>query len=313
MKKIIRKLDASIQNLYIRANRPLLPVSKYIRKPMRLFFHQSPYLRHDSRLYLKPLLLDRFHRLFVGEHPKDFTIYKNQIKFRSYGGAMSIQAYYVGEIEYHLVQYLVRQICPDFVMIDIGGHHGAYSLIVAYELRKRGWKGLIHCFEADPNNCELIKYNFQQNNLEEYIIIHNKAVADFVGRKKFLFHKDNSSGYLIDNNYHEPNARVEDVEVTKIDEMIDILSNVKLIKMDIQGGESSALIGAEQLINRNKPILLVEAVPTWDSTKKTKEILEKQNYFLHGVNKYGELCDLESPKVYVSWDLVALAIKQSKV
>ncbi|MEQ9006623.1 MAG: hypothetical protein RLP12_01980, partial [Ekhidna sp.] len=121
MNKTMLKLIAKkLINVYSSIGYPLLPITKHIREPLRWYYHQNPLLRHDNRFYLKPALLKLFHRILVVDHPQDFTIYQDKIKFRSFGSLMSVHGYYVGEIEYHLVQYIVSQICPGFVMLDIG-------------------------------------------------------------------------------------------------------------------------------------------------------------------------------------------------
>lgn len=311
MKKILKEIDQKLSNNYLRAGRPLLPITKFIRKPMRWYYHQSPLLRHDSKIYLKPFLLQRLHSLFVVDYPKDFTIYKNQIKFRSFGSIMSEQAYYTGEVEHHLVQYLIKQICPNFVMIDVGGHHGAYTLIVAYELKKRGWNGVIHCFEPDINNFALLEYNIKQNELEEYVILYNQAVSNVTGKQDFCLLNDNSGNYLLSesnlfNNHKQKDISIQQVDVMQLDDLISKLDPVNLIKFDIQGGESLALKGAEKIIKQNRPILLVEAVQQWQSTKETEKILNQYQYLIQGVDKHGQLCHFNSPQVYVSWDWVAL-------
>jgi FkbM family methyltransferase len=311
IKKNIIKFEKSLHHKYIKLGRPLLPVSKFIREPMRWYYHQSKFLRHDSKMYIKPFLLERLHSWFVDEHPQDFYIYNNQIRFRSSGSMMSMQAYYVGEVEYHLIQYLVSTIRPDFVMIDIGAHHGAYTLIVAHELRNRGWKGVIHSFEPDSRNFSLLEYNIQQNNLEDYVVLHNQAVGSIVGKQNFYKKEDNSSNFLLySNNYlEEQNIKgnlLESVEVNTIDNICTALNSVDLIKLDIQGGESYALKGGNKTINNYQPILLVEAVAEWESTQQVIKILDEYNYLIRGVNKKGEICEINSKDVFVSWDLVAL-------
>ncbi|PSB04098.1 FkbM family methyltransferase [Merismopedia glauca] len=309
IRKILKNIDQTITNTYTKAGYPLLPITQHLREPLRWYYHQSPWLRHDNQLYWKPFFLNRIHSLFVVEHPDDFLVYHEQIKFRSFGSLMSTQAYYVGEIEFHLVQYVVSQICPDFVMLDVGAHHGIYTLIVAYELKKRGWKGTIHCFEPDPQNFALLSHNVRENGLEDYAILHNQAVADTIGKQQFLSSNDNSGNFLIEGSEeYIDNGKIptQEVDVTTLDTWHNQLSHVNLIKMDIQGGEPLALKGAANIIKQYKPNIVVEAVPGWSSTPKTTQILEEYGYSIYGVTKEGKTCNLGSSEVFVSWDWVAL-------
>jgi FkbM family methyltransferase len=311
MKSLIISLEQKLSGAYISINRPFLPITRLIREPLRWFYHRSPYLRHDSKIYLRPFLLNRIHSLFVAEHPHDFRIYNNQIKFRSFGSALSEQAYYVGEVEYHLIQYLVKQICDDFTMIDIGAHHGAYTLIAAYELRKRGLKGKIYSFEPDPSNFSLLAYNVEQNELSEYVVLHEMAVGEVNGKENFCIDDDNSGNSLksaLDELTADGDLKyssIQLVDVVKLDDFAENLFHINLIKLDIQGGEPYALRGARDTLIKHQPILLIEAVPQWKTTKMSKEILDEYNYQISGIDKNGQTCEPNSKKAFVSWDWLA--------
>lgn len=312
LKKKIKNTLKSVASAYKSARYPLLPITKFIREPMRWFYHQSPLLRHDSKFYLKPFLLRHIHDLLVVNHPQDFKIYGEKINLRSYGSLMSVQGYYVGEIEYHLVQYIVSQIKPGFVVLDVGAHHGVYTLIVAYELKSRGWKGVIHSFEPNPLNFSLLEYNVKQNQLTDYVILHNEAVSNLESRQKLLVDSRENSGCqlesveVIDEESYQNFIEKQEVKVIKLDELLKDLRNVSLIKMDIQGAEPLALQGGETIIKRDNPILVVEAVKNWSSTEKTKEFLTEHNYEIYGVSSKGKLCQMDSPDVFVSWDWLGL-------
>ena len=300
---------------YKSAGYPLLPITKFIRKPMRWFYHQSPLLRHDNKFYLKPFLLKHLHDLLVVDHPQDFKIYGDKINFRSYGSLMSVQGYYVGEIEYHLIQYIVSQLKPNFVMFDVGAHHGLYTLVVASELKSRGWRGVIHSFEPNPFNFSLLKYNVEQNDLTDYVVLHNQAVSNRESQEKLMVYIGENSGGELKQVFDTREISLSkemtsyDTKVSKLDSFYDNLDSVDLIKMDIQGAEPLALAGAEKTIKRDKPILVVEAVQDWDSTKKIEEFLIEHNYSIYGLDSQGGLCDINSSKVFVSWDWIGLPSK----
>lgn len=310
--KYITNVSKNIEAKYKAMGYPFVPVTRVIQGPMRWFYHLSPLFRHDSRFYLKPFILKVLHSMLVVKHPHDFRIYGDKIAFRSYGSFMSVEGYYVGEIEHHLVQYVVNQIKPGFVMLDIGAHHGVYTLTVAYELKTRKWKGLVHSFEPNPFNFSLLTYNVKKNNLSYYVTLHNLATSDKKSREKLLFSpEENSDGQLesvqeIGGADFQNSIEKHDVEVVTLDSLLKDVKKVNLIKMDVQGAELLSLQGGEKLINRDKPILVIEAVANWVSTKKIKTFLTKHGYTLHGVDKKGALCPIDSPDVFVSWDLIGL-------
>lgn len=71
-----------------------------------------------------------------------------------------------------------------------------------------------------------------------------------------------------------------DIPVKKLDDIIPENENVTLIKLDIEGYEKNALMGAEQIIKRCKPIVIAEM---------SSEHLYTE--FDYQMNKYGYYCD----------------------
>src|SRR4051812_40237417 len=107
LKQAIKSIVKGCWRLYAATGSPLLPITRLLQRPLRWYYHRSPVLRHDTRFCWKPRLLSLLHDLLIKDHPGDFMIYRGQLKFRSQGSIMSVQAYYVGEVEYHLLQYIV--------------------------------------------------------------------------------------------------------------------------------------------------------------------------------------------------------------
>lgn len=297
---------------YESAGYPLLPLTRLFRGPLRWFYHRSPLLRHDSKRYLKPRLLTRLHALLVKDHPPDFAIYRGQLNFRSYGSEMSVQGYYVGEIEHHLVQFVVGRLRPGFIMIDVGAHHGVFTLVVSFELKKRGWPGHVYAFEPGPENYALLQYNLARNGLEAYATLSPTAVGSECGSSALLLNpRDNSDNRLeLEGGRSalggDKGANRQQVVVTNLDQFCDRLSEVHLIKVDVQGHEPLVLAGATRLIERHRPIILVEAVQGWPSTAQIRDFLVTHGYRIHGVSARAELCALGGPEAFVSWDWVGI-------
>lgn len=304
MKQFLQRIYRNYQ----KAGYPLLPLTRHMQKPLRWYYHRSPFLRHDNRRYFKPYVLELLHRALIRTLPKDFRIYKDQIRFRSYGSVMSLHGYYVGEIEYHLVKFLTSRIKEGFVMFDVGAHHGLFTLVCAYELARRGLSGTVYSFEPFPENFELLCYNVRDNQLEPYAKLFNVAVANTPGVGNLAVGKnENSDNVLVRDGSGDADAgHYEPVKVMTIDQFCSEVQRVDLIKIDVQGGEPAVLEGAKQLIERDRPILIVEAVAEWPSTKHIRTLLQEYNYELFGVTKNGELCPVESGHAFISWDWVGL-------
>jgi hypothetical protein len=96
------------------------------------------------------------------------------------------------------------------------------------------------------------------------------------------------------------------VAVTHLDRFLDQVSRVDLIKIDVQGHEPSVLAGAARLIERHRPVLVVEAVQEWESTHRIRDFLLARRYRIHGVEASGRLCPPTSRRAFVSWDWIGI-------
>ncbi len=167
--------------------------------------------------------------------------------------------YFLGgyeDVELNLINQLLNE---GDTFIDIGANIGLYSLVAA---RKIGEKGKVIAFEPFPlNNTRLCK-NVALNNLKN-ISIESKAVSDQNGSLLIQSNeKDGNQGMasaFLDNYSSQ-------FEVPKIalDEYVEAnnISQIDLIKIDIEGGEYLALKGMKTILSELKPTLLIEIDPS---------------------------------------------------
>lgn len=134
--------------------------------------------------------------------------------------------------------------------LDIGANLGAWS---KYALSKFDQ---VHAFEPDKQLCKFIKRRFGGK-----ISMYNVALSDTKGTSKFYVpimdgNEIKSRGSL------KENANAGFVQTTR-DVIVDKLDNYKFsyvtcIKIDVEGNEFSVLRGGENLLNRFKPLLIIE-------------------------------------------------------
>ena len=121
-----------------------------------------------------------------------------------------------------------------------------------------------------------------KNNLGEYknIVYKNKAVSC---ENSIMYLKNslvNSSANQVDNN-----GEIE-IETVSLDN--DILEKIDMIKMDIEGSEYNALIGAKNHIINDNPILLISVYHNnEDLWKLPKLIYEYNNNYNFYLRYYG--------------------------
>ena len=267
-------------------------------------------LKHDIKSDLRTRLLNPLHQVFVGFIPQPFKIFNNEITFYSQGSLMSTQAYYVGEIEHHLINYFTtKHIKNDMVFLDIGGHHGAFSVIAAHNLKKLNYNGRIFCFEPSSENREFIDKNVNENDLSEYVKIIPKAVSAVPGLANLSMSFDNSCNWLESEESPSGDYNVTAVETISIDSFCENMERVDVIKIDIQGGELPALRGAINTMAKFKPVMFVEIMDYSEDANTTKDFLNKNGYNLFYLTKESKLVLEGDKNIFISWDVVAIPIQ----
>ena len=148
--------------------------------------------------------------------------------------------------------------------VDIGVYRGVYS----YKLSKITKH--VHAFEPNP-----LIYPYLEKNLKKIIkniSLYNIAASDSKGVTNLKipnrFNTLNKSHYeemykLGASTIHEKNELNNDAYISKEVEknkLDNILENKKIgfIKIDVEGHEKNVIVGARKIIEKNKPVLLVE-------------------------------------------------------
>jgi FkbM family methyltransferase len=150
------------------------------------------------------------------------------------------------------------------IFLDIGAYDGDSSLAFYYRFRPEK----IYALEPEENNFQRLKENCRI--LKKDTIIPVKSGVSDKKKKAFLSQEDTNS--KIKNN-----NRGEEIEITTIDNFVEKerIKKVDLIKMDIEGEETNAILGAENTIKKNKPILAISIYHRPEDFFKIKSELEK--------------------------------------
>ncbi|MFT6843912.1 MAG: FkbM family methyltransferase [Flavobacteriales bacterium] len=136
--------------------------------------------------------------------------------------------------------------------VDIGCHKGEIlELMLSYAP-----KGNHIAFEPLPHLFQNLK-----NIFGNQVTIYPFALANENGASTFHFVK-NAPAYsgIKKREYAVENPDIEeiDVELKKLDEVIDPNIKIDLIKIDVEGAEFNVLKGAENLLKAHKPTVVFE-------------------------------------------------------
>jgi FkbM family methyltransferase len=141
--------------------------------------------------------------------------------------------------ERHLVMSLLK---PGMTIVDVGANIGYYVLMFE---KKVGKQGRIICFEPEPDNLRELNRNISENNFKN-VTVHEFVLGNTEGTVNFqggITGKVSKTG-----EYEIPIARLSSI----IDEKVD------LIKIDVDGFEGAVLYGAEEVIEKYRPVLFLE-------------------------------------------------------
>lgn len=205
-----------------------------------------------------------------------------------------------GNYEINVMSKLIDIISANSVCLDVGANIGALSLAFADIANQ----GVVYSIEVGSSNYEYLMENVKQNGFNNIQPI-NIAVSDYNGTATFNYVEQVAGCSFISTTGVEA-GKQETVKVTTIDDLIEELGIERLdfIKMDVEGGERKALIGAVNSIQKFRPSLIIEWNPETirrfygeepnelfellSSTWSYIEVLKDEEKL--SVNSYDELC-----------------------
>ena len=136
-------------------------------------------------------------------------------------------------------------------IIEVGANIGTETISLA----DISSKNKVHAFEPLPVNFSSLKDIRDKNELK-HLHLYNVLVSDKKGEAYFKVPPPNSSGsgHIADSSHPETTK----FDVVTLDEELKAISSCAAIIADVEGYEPQVLAGAQQLIKRTKPFLILE-------------------------------------------------------
>lgn len=141
-----------------------------------------------------------------------------------------------------------RLIRPGSVVFDVGAHVGYYTVLSSV---LAGPTGQVIAFEPLPANLKYLRRHLQLNDCDNVRVLTN-----CVGEGSSIARFDDSHGTGVG---HLATQGTLEVQVRSLDEMIESgeLPIPSFIKIDVEGAELLVLRGAERLLRRHRPTLVL--------------------------------------------------------
>jgi FkbM family methyltransferase len=210
--------------------------------------YNAPFNRIHPVFAFRRWCLWKFIRLFriknytyrLWNHKKINLHYDNQ------QSAWLMYNYWVDWEEFNLIKDVVKK---NDVVFDIGSNIGFYTIWMSHFI---GSSGRIHAFEPDKKSHERLSNNIDLNQLNTKVIANRVAIADEVKRVKFTEEQDGRNHII--NNGKDCNVAHQILSCTTIDKYVtdNTINKIKYMKIDIEGFEYQALLGASNTLKKKK-------------------------------------------------------------
>ncbi len=167
------------------------------------------------------------------------------------------EIYLFDTYEKNCMRWLRKCLRPGMVFVDAGANLGIYSLTAASCV---GQKGEVHAFEPHPENFDRLARNRALNPDLQSIVRINRLGLGQSFETTLLYHSTLSqSGLPSAVRRFEKDETSCEMNVTSLDAYADAngLHAIDLLKIDIEGYEMQALLGAQRLLSQKRPMTVI--------------------------------------------------------
>ncbi len=206
----------------------------------------------SSIVSLKEIVLRNLASKIIHKKNEQYALIRGQRMAVYANDLIGMEIFLDGEFEknelndiYDLFKFLKIDIASN-TAIDIGANIGNHTINFSKRFSH------VYSFEPNPHTFKILKFNTDSNN---NVTAFNLGLSDTNG---FLSLYEDISNYGRSSAIHTNGISTVNIEVKKLDDFIDLITNVKLIKIDVEGMEFNVLNGAKKVISKFQPIIIFE-------------------------------------------------------
>ncbi|MGB9855840.1 MAG: FkbM family methyltransferase [Caldisericum exile] len=133
------------------------------------------------------------------------------------------------------------------VFVDVGAYEGFYSLNLSRNFNR------IICYEPYPEKADYIKEQIEKYGIKN-VEVRQKALSNYEGAARF-----NVSGIFLSRNSLKDIKNIKEtitVNVTTLALDLDVLADIDLVKIDVEGEEFEVIEGLMPIIDRVKKLIV---------------------------------------------------------
>jgi FkbM family methyltransferase len=167
-------------------------------------------------------------------------------------------ALFHGGFEDTELSFVDRFLLPGMTVLDIGAHHGFYTLLASYKV---GPQGKVLAVEPSAREREKLALHLRINGCRN-VQVERCALGEAEGDAELYLVHGGQTGCnsLKKPAVSEPTEAIS-IHVKRLDSVLAerCIEKVDLVKLDVEGGELSVLKGGQDLLRREpRPLFLVE-------------------------------------------------------
>jgi FkbM family methyltransferase len=230
-------------------------------------------------------------------------------------GALDHELMYEGfeEAEMRFVKRLVR---PGMTVLDIGAHHGLYTLLAA---KLVGSRGKVIAFEPSPREYLRLAKHVRVNRCKN-VEMESCAVGNETGEADlYLVEGFRDWGNSLRPPVVPESTRTVRVPVRKVDDVLAArgIEHVDFIKVDAEGAELGILQGAMRLLQTApEPVILAEVedicTRQWGyPARQLIQLLARGNYRWYALKEAGGLLPASADEESYDANFVAIPAERA--
>lgn len=238
MAAVLPKFFRSVNSLLITTDNVV------VEKILKVFLAVSVKFYHNARKKKREssdVVIDNF----------DSNIKMKIDPSRSMGAAI----YWTGFHEFREFLFLHRYLKNDMVFADVGANQGEYALFAA----KRLMGGQVLAFEPLPSIRTVLMDNIQLNGFDN-IKVFDCGLSSEEGTLQIHEIEDVHEGLATFYPGERKSRKSFSVPLKTLDDIFTTnnFSRLDFIKIDIEGGELKALQGSKAVIQKYRPVVMIE-------------------------------------------------------
>lgn len=214
---------------------------------------------------------------------------------------MQSQIFWYGYYSRDIIMVMDNILSQGMVVFDIGANIGEISLCAA---KRVGAEGKVYCFEPMPTLYEKLTHNLSVNAMMHAFPIrlgvskNTGVVPIYRADSNFsdgTIHEGLGTLYPMDNR----TTPVGEIQLVTLDAFCEEehVQRLDLIKIDVEGAELDVLMGAEHVIRKYRPYLIIEiqsetAQASGVSPEEILDYLQLLEYSIFTIGRKGKLSPL---------------------